>query len=312
MSEELHDRYLGCLIGLAVGDALGAPVEFKPAGSFEPITGMRAGGPFDLAKGQWTDDTSMALCIADSLIDKHTFDPVDILTRFVRWYREGYLSSGGTCFDIGRRTRASVEDFEQNCQPFRDPGLIGFASNGSIMRLAPIPMAYRTDPEKAIRYAGDSSRLTHNHPDAVDACRYLAALIVGALNGTRKEVLLQPFYSPAPSAWEQEPLSEKMAILASGNYLKKDFSGLHSAADAVLCLEAALWVFAHTDTFREGCLKVVNMGDDSDTTGAVYGQLASAYYGYAAIPEEWLADLVKSDLLLDTAQKLILLGDLIT
>ena len=136
-----QDRYTGCLLGLAVGDALGAPIEFRPPGSFEPLTDLIAGGPFNLQRGQYTDDTTMALCIAESILAKHGFDPVDQLVRFVRWFRHGYLSSTGTCFDIGNTTRASLEDFELTGEPFRSPGGLS-GGNGAIMRLAPVPLAF--------------------------------------------------------------------------------------------------------------------------------------------------------------------------
>jgi ADP-ribosyl-[dinitrogen reductase] hydrolase len=296
-NDALFDRYLGCFFGMAVGDALGAPVEFQQPGNFEPITDMRAGGPFNLPAGCWTDDTSMALCIAASLVENKDFIPLDIIQRFVRWYREGYLSSTGECFDIGNRTRAALEDFERTNQPFRSAGFCDFPSNGSIMRLAPIPMAYRADPARAIHLASESSRLTHNHPDAQDACRYLAALIIGALNGASKADLLQPFFDPAGHTWHDAPLTDAMAELASGAYRDKPQADIHPSAHAVRCLEAALWAFMRTDSFEGGLLLVVNMGDDSDTTGAVYGQLAGAYYGYDAIPQRWLKDLTQPALL---------------
>lgn len=305
MNKQLQDRYLGCLTGLAVGDALGAPVEFQQPGSFEPITGMRAGGPFNLEKGMWTDDTSMALCIAASLIENRSFDPVDILERFLRWYRSGYLSSTGECFDIGNRTRASLEDFERTREPFRPDGLTTFASNGSIMRLAPIPMAFRADPSAAVHLAGESSKLTHNHPDAVDACRYLAALVVGALEGAPKEDLLQPYFDPAADTWKSQPLTDKMDSVARADYQEKNREDIHPSADAVLCLEAALWAFSRTGSYEEGCLLVVNMGDDSDTTAAVFGQIAGAYYGYDAIPSAWRDQIVEADLLRSMALSLL-------
>ena len=304
----LQDRYLGCLFGMAIGDALGAPVEFQQPGTFEPISGMRAGGPFNLPAGHWTDDTSMALCIAASLIEQDEFIPGDIMARFVRWYRKGYLSSTGACFDIGNRTRAALEDYERSGQPFRPKGFCDFPSNGSIMRLAPIPMAYRADPARAIHLAGESSRLTHNHPDAQDACRYLAALTIGALNGAGKEELLQPFFDPAENTWTDVPLTDAMADIVQGSFMKKERDEIHPSAHAVLCLEAALWAFARTDSFADGALLVVNMGDDSDTTGAVYGQFAGAYYGYGALPQRWRDDLAKPDLLRDYALDLLRLA----
>jgi ADP-ribosylglycohydrolase len=143
---ELRDRYRGCLLGLAVGDALGTTLEFKPPGTFEPITDMMGGGPFGLLPGQWTDDTSMALCLAESLIACRGFDPVDQLTRYCRWYREGHLSSTGRCFDIGNTVRAAVERFGRTGEPYPGPTDPRSAGNGSLMRLAPVPLFFAEHP----------------------------------------------------------------------------------------------------------------------------------------------------------------------
>src|SRR5437773_11032287 len=112
-AKEQADRYRGCLLGLAAGDALGTTLEFESPGSFRPISDMVGGGPFDLAPGQWTDDTSMALCLAASLLEQGTFDPMDQLARYWRWYREGYLSSTGTCFDIGSTTSLALMQYHR-------------------------------------------------------------------------------------------------------------------------------------------------------------------------------------------------------
>ena len=131
------NRHRGCLLGLATGDALGATLEFQAPGSFEPIHDMLGGGPFGLAPGQWTDDTSMALCLAESLLKSDGFDAADQMRRYLRWYRGGYLSSTGTCFDIGDTCRAALEQFEETDEPFAGSTDPQSAGNGSIMRLAP-------------------------------------------------------------------------------------------------------------------------------------------------------------------------------
>ncbi len=147
-------RYLGCLLGLAVGDALGAPIEFRPPKTFEPVIDMKGGGPFNLSPGQWTDDTSLALCLAESLIEKQGFDPVDQLERYCRWFNEGYLSSNGTCFDIGTTTLNALQHFMLSGEPYPRITDERSASNGSLMRLAPVPMFYVRDPAEAIEMSG--------------------------------------------------------------------------------------------------------------------------------------------------------------
>jgi len=147
---EMMDRFRGCLVGLAVGDALGAPLEFYPPGTFEPITDMVGGGAFNLRTGQWTDDTAMALCLADSLIASKGFDPLDQLRRYVSWFGKGYMSSTGECFGIGNTVRASLIHFEKTGSPYCEVDDPYAAGNGSIMRLAPVPMFYAGDPAEAI------------------------------------------------------------------------------------------------------------------------------------------------------------------
>jgi ADP-ribosylglycohydrolase/polymorphic toxin system DSP-PTPase phosphatase-like protein len=183
----VRDRYRGALLGLAVGDALGTTLEFKAPGTFKPITDMIGGGPFALQPGQWTDDTAMALCLAESLIEKHGFDPKDQMDRYRRWWKEGYLSSTGTCFDIGVTVRKSLESYLRTGEPFAGSTDPFTAGNGSLMRLAAVPLAFRANVELAIHNAGESSRTTHGAPAAVDACRYFAGLLLGALGGRSKE-----------------------------------------------------------------------------------------------------------------------------
>lgn len=143
------DRYRGALLGLAAGDALGTTLEFKRSGSFVPIDDMAGGGPFGLPPGHWTDDTSMALCLAESLVERRGFDPVDQLERYLRWYRQGHLSSTGRCFDIGNTTREALHRFESTRQPYCGSTSPSSAGNGSIMRLAPVPLAFSQVPEQA-------------------------------------------------------------------------------------------------------------------------------------------------------------------
>jgi len=184
------DRYTGALLGLAAGDALGTTLEFHAPGSFEPIADMNGGGPFALDPGQWTDDTSMALCLAESLIEKQAFDPVDQMRRYCRWYRQGHLSSTGRCFDIGNTVRGALTRFELNGEPYAGEVHERAGGNGSLMRLAPIPLAYAQTPTAALEYGASMSRTTHGSPEAVDACRYYTGLIIGALHGQPKAEII--------------------------------------------------------------------------------------------------------------------------
>jgi ADP-ribosylglycohydrolase len=287
---DVLERYRGALLGLACGDALGTTLEFKAPGGFEPIDDMVGGGPFGLRPGQWTDDTSMALCLAESLVAQAGFDPADQMRRYVRWYRQGHLSSTGHCFDIGNTTRAALHRFEETGNPYSGSTHAQTAGNGSIMRLAPVPLAFASSPLRALEWSADSSRTTHGAQAAVDACRYLGGLIVGALNGVSKDELLAPRYCPVSDYWSKRPLVAEIDRVAAGSFKS---SAIRGTGYVVESLEAALWAFYRSDSFREGCLLAVNLGEDADTTGAVYGQLAGAFYGERAIPETWRERLAK-------------------
>ncbi|HHV61428.1 MAG TPA: ADP-ribosylglycohydrolase family protein [Firmicutes bacterium] len=302
------ERYRGCLPGLVVGDALGTTLEFRPPGSFAPVHDMVGGGPFDLLPGQWTDDTSMALCLANSLIACEGFNPVDQLERYLRWYRKGYLSTTGYCFDIGSTVRGALLRFEKTHDPYCGPTDPFTAGNGSIMRLAPVPMFYALSHREAIEKAGESSRTTHQVPAAIDACRYFGGLLVGALNRESKDRLLSEHYSPISGLWENKPLVPEVDKVASGSFKRRKPPRIRGTGYVVESLEAALWAFYNSDSFEEGCLLAVNLGNDADTTSAVYGQLAGAFYGEQGIPEAWRLKIAHRDLIVTMAEQLFALS----
>jgi len=298
------DRYRGCLLGLAAGDALGTTLEFEEPGSFEPLTDMIGGGPFNLKPGEWTDDTSMALCLAESLVTQHGFDPIHQLETYVRWHRQGHLSSTGTCFDIGGTTWESLNNFERKRQPYPGPIEDYKAGNGSLMRLAPAPLAFANDPVKAIAIAGESSRTTHGADECIEACCYFASLLLAAISGMSKPQILNNNYEPAMAHFLRNPLTGKVGTIAGGSFAIKEPPQIRGSGYVIHTLEAALWAFHSTDNFRDGALKVVNLGEDADTTGAVYGQIAGAYYGVEGIPAEWREKLAMRELIEQRATEL--------
>lgn len=301
---ETLERYRGCLLGLATGDAVGTTLEFKSPGSFAPIEDMVGGGPFRLKPGEWTDDTSMGLSLADSLLECQGFDPADQMQRYCRWHREGYLSSNGRCFDIGITVSTALRQFERSGEPYCGPTDPMSAGNGSLMRLASVPLFYALRPAEAIVNSASSSRTTHGAPAAVDACRYYAALLVGAVGGAGKAELLSDHYSPVPGIWEERPLAPEIDEIAGGSFKLRHPPEIRGTGYVVKTLEAALWAFYRTETFREGCLLAVNLGDDADTTGAIYGQLAGAFYGESGIPESWRSQLAHRQLIESFAERL--------
>jgi ADP-ribosyl-[dinitrogen reductase] hydrolase len=288
-------RFRGSLLGLAAGDALGASIEGMPPGSFRSISTMLGGGPHELRPGEWTDDTAMALCLAASLVETRGFDPTDQMSRYVRWLREGYMSSTGEAFDVGMTVSEALHRFTHTNEPFSGPTHQWSAGNGSLMRLAPVPLFYWRDADEAVRRAAESSMTTHGAAEAVDACRYLARLITMALWGASKYEIL------SDTAWNDGSLAPEIARVAEGSFKAHNPPKIRGTGYVVHCLEAALWAFHRGRTFREGCLLAVNLGDDADTTGAVYGQLAGAFFGEREIPVRWRAKLAKRTLIEDLA-----------
>jgi len=300
----LTAKFKGAMLGLAAGDALGTTLEFRSPGTFQKIDDMVGGGPFHLAAGEWTDDTSMALCLAESLIEKRGFDPIDQLDRYTRWAKHGHLSSNGRVFDIGNTVRAAITKFANSREPYCGSSNPLTAGNGSLMRLAPVPLFYLQNPQEAIERSGDSSRTTHGAQAAIDGCRYFGVLIVGAVLGASKEELLSDRYSPVKDFWWENRLALEIDEIAWGSFKQMNPPEIRGTGYVVKCLEAALGAFYNSNSFREGCLLAVNLGDDADTTGAVYGQIAGAYYGEGEIPEDWKRKLAHLELIKSFADDL--------
>lgn len=289
MSPTLSERSRGCLLGLACGDAVGTAVEFRSRGSFAPVTDMVGGGPFSLAAGQWTDDTSMALCLAESLLSKGGFDANDQMGRYLNWWQWGYLSSTGDCFDIGMTVRDALAAFQQTGNAFSGPTDPQTAGNGSLMRLAPVALFYYPSESDVLKFCAQSSRTTHGAPEAVECCELLGLALAQALAGGTKASLRN-----LHSIEAREP---KVAALAHGVYLGKSRDEITGSGYCIASLEAALWCFHHTETFEAAVLAAANLGDDADTTAAMVGQLAGAHYGVGSIPAHWLDRLhMRSDI----------------
>jgi ADP-ribosyl-[dinitrogen reductase] hydrolase len=284
------------LLGLAVGDALGTTVEFRPRGSFEPLTDMIGGGPFGLKPGQWTDDTSMALCLAESLLARGGFDARDQMGRYLNWWKWGYLSSTGTCFDIGATVLSALERFESSGEPYSgslDPETAG---NGSLMRLAPVTLFYGPNIDEVVQFSAQSSRTTHGAPEAVECCQLLGFVLARCFAEMPKHEVLD-----GSGLALTEP---KVLELAAGHYLNKSRNEVRGSGYAVASLEAALWCFHTTSTFEAALLKAANLGEDADTTAAIVGQVAGAFYGVQGIPATWLEKLHMREEIMGMAERL--------
>ena len=288
-------RAIGALVGLAVGDALGTTLEFALRDQLPHHTEMVGGGPFDLEPGEWTDDTSMALCLADSLLANQGFDPIDVMDRYVRWWRYGENSSNGECFDIGNTTCEALLIYEETRDPMSGPSHPLSSGNGSLMRLAPVPIFYQSNIAKAIEFSALQSRTTHASSEAVDACKFFATLLVKAIGGAQQDVL----FGNIP--WNG---CDAVNEIAQGTWKRKSRDEIRSTGYVIDSLEAAVWCVHGASSFEEAVVMAVNLGDDADTVGAITGQLAGALWSSDSIPQRWLRELKWRDHIEDLAKKL--------
>ncbi len=303
------DRQRGAFLGLAVADALGAAVEFQLPGTFESVAGYRGGGPHGLAPGEWTDDTSMALALADSIAEAG-WDINDQAERYRKWWRTGAYSVNGRCFDIGNTTITALQRFEKTGDGSTSGDACGSASgNGSIMRLAPVPIRYiclfPDNIGDLVERAIESSLPTHASPQCLSACVYLSVVLCGLIDGRSREEVLDSQWEPMRRARRLAPFHAEIAEVVEGSFRRKQPPEIVGSGYVVKTLEAALWAFCHAPDFREAVLEAVNLGDDSDTTGAVCGQLAGAYWGEAGIPPEWLDGLARRDMIEQALEALL-------
>lgn len=284
-------RYKGCLIGLAIGDALGVAVESLSIRQFKPITGILGGGRLNLKPGEWSDATALALCVAESLIESNGFNESDLMNRFLMWRNNGHLSCTGTCVGIEHTILRALETFQQTGNPVSGTLNPYSADNTSLVRVAPIAMFYRKNYETAIKVAEKNSFLTHASETAAAACKYFTGILIGALSGINKKMLLSDLCSPVSGFWEKEKLQPAIEVVALGSFKRRYPPSIKSTNYVVDSLESALWAFYRSTNFREGALMLTNLGDDSSTACAIYGQLAGAVYGISDIPTEWIEKL---------------------
>jgi ADP-ribosyl-[dinitrogen reductase] hydrolase len=279
-----QERYRGCLLGLAAGDAVGSSVGSRSRGEFPPVTGPVGGGPLGLARGQWTDATAMALCLGESLLERGGFDAADQMDRYVRWWREDHWSATGAHSCIGVTTRAALERYIETGDPLTRPISPRSAGNRCIARLAPAALFYGVEREASVRFSGLSARTTHGVRECIDACRLMGDVLWLALSGASKDRVL----TDHTKKLLKEP---RVQAVARGAWRRKAQAEIRSSGYVVDCLEAALWAFGTTDSFEAAVLRAANLGDDAGATAAVCGQVAGAHYGVRGVPAGWLGAL---------------------
>lgn len=297
----LRERFQGALMGLAVGDALAAHTQFRKPGTFAPVGDLLGGGPFDLPRGAWSDDTAMALLLAESLLESEGFDAHDQVQRYSRWQREGYGSATGQCVGIAANVARSLATALYKRQPFsgsHDPEQL---DKDPLSRVAPAVMYFFADSAASISRPAEAARVTAQAPLVLDSVRLLAAMLRQALAGRDKAAVLKP---PRES-WMTASTRPELLAVYEGSYTRRMPPEIAGNGHIVAALEAALWAFYRGETFREGALLAANLGWDSDVVSATYGQLAGAYHGVSAIPGIWRNSLMKQEVVIDIADRLL-------
>lgn len=290
------DRASGALIGLAVGDALGAPVEFQERGTFPHVTEMQSGGYFRLPAGAWTDDTAMALCLADSLIAHPYLDVSDLLNRFLRWLNDHENTSTNRCVGAGQNTLAVLGNYHRTGALIAPPVKGRSDGNGAIMRLAPVACMHFQNTDILRRIAVEQSQATHCSELSSAASEMLGWLLGLLIDGADWQNALSKVSS---DKWPDE-----IKAISRAGWATKTTEAIHSTGYVVHTLEAAMWAVGTTTSFEQALIKAVNLGHDADTVGAVTGQIAGARYGVNAIPKRWLDALMHRERIEDKAASL--------
>ncbi|MCU0976407.1 MAG: ADP-ribosylglycohydrolase family protein [Steroidobacteraceae bacterium] len=301
----LRGRLRGMLLGLAAGDAAGQSLARRPPGSFTPVGDLLGGGPFDLPRGAWTDETAMALCLAESLVARGGVDLSDQVARYALWQRDGLGSSTGQCIGISAATARALAQAQWTGQPRAGSHDPARADKEPLARIGPAVAFHAQDPREAIEAAVECARVTHQAPVTLDAVRYFAALLAGALQGASRAELLRPLFSPVGGLWDARPLKPEVLAVAKGSWRDKAPPRIFGGGQAPAALEATLWAFERGSSLRESLLAAVNLGGDADTTGAITGQLAGACHGAEALPAAWQAALAGRERIVSLADALL-------
>jgi len=294
------------IIGGAIGDALGVPVEFNPRDSFK-VTGMIGNGTYGQPAGTWSDDTSLTLCLMENLIEGG--DDAALMGKFSEYHVHGYMTPHGKCFDIGGTTIRAIEAF-RNGTPVSYCGQSGERDNGngSLMRIAPVAFmsieddSFSSRLEKVERY----SSLTHAHPRSILGCviytEYLRQLYFGKGKIEALNIVTELLSGKLTDTKYRDEQSQYSRIF-SMEIKSIERSSIKSGGYVVDTLEAALWCFLKSGNFHDTVLEAVNLGGDTDTTGIVAGSMAGMYYGINGIPEEWVSGLARIDFIREMCQK---------
>ncbi|MBP6978226.1 MAG: ADP-ribosylglycohydrolase family protein, partial [Bacteroidales bacterium] len=307
---DITDKIRSVLFGVAVGDALGVPVEFKSRQRIrqKPVTDMVGFGTHNQPEGTWSDDSSLTFCLAEALT--HNFNIDNISRNFIKWYYDNYWTARGDVFDIGNATRQAIEKLSKGVKP-DVAGCTDASSNGngSLMRISPL-LFYLLDKSMNERYeiAKQVSSITHGHIRSVIACFYYLEFARQLFFQNDKFEIyenLQPAVSAFLDSLSINPTEIKLfARLLKGNVYELPEEEIASGGYVLHTLEASIWCLLTTNDYKEAVLKAVNLGEDTDTTGAITGGLAGLLYGFDNIPVEWINKIARNNDIEDLAERL--------
>ncbi len=299
---------LAGVMGLVVADALGVPVEFETREELkkDPVKEMREYGTYDQPQGTWSDDSSLTLCLMESLCDG--YDLADQGAKFIKYLNNAYLTPHGETFDIGNITRLSIRRLENGVEPIKAGGNDEDDNgNGSVMRILPL-VYYVQDLEvgERLEKIAEVSSLTHAHPRAILGCGIYVEFALNLFAGFKlKEAysemkkVIKDHYNKVP--YQKEMNHYKRILEEEIDQLPK--TEIRSSGYVVETLEAVFWVLFNSNSYKEAVLKAVNLGEDTDTIAAIVGSLAGIYYGYQEIPDNWIDNIVKKDEILEVVNR---------
>jgi ADP-ribosyl-[dinitrogen reductase] hydrolase len=305
----LKERVEGCFLGLAVGDALGVPVEFNGRGELRsnPVRHMREFGTWGQPAGTWSDDSSLTFCLAESLSKK--YDLADIGESFVKWMNEGYWGAHHEVFDIGGTTRVAISRISQGESPLKSGvSTVSSNGNGSLMRIVPASLYFIGQPSSVLwQRMQEISGITHGHFRSVFSCFVFSKIVekvalsytkVDAYNAAIVEVNQ---YLETQDLQKEEIFNFERVLNRSVSAATE--SSIKSSGYVIDTLEASIWCFLNTDSYSDAVLKAVNLGGDTDTTGCVTGAIAGLYYGVDSIPLDWQVSIARSGDIRELAER---------
>jgi len=304
-----RDKVIGGLLGLCIGDALGVPVEFESRDSLKvnPVTDMIGYRTYNQPPGTWSDDSSLTLCLADSLCNGLNIQ--DIVNKFVKWLYEGYWTPHGEVFDVGNTTRTAIVRLKRRVNPLEAGPNDEFSNgNGSLMRILPLAFYLeKRNKEQQFEITHQVSRLTHGHLLSQMACGIYIQVAINLLKGDTPKMAYEKMKNTVSDYYSKQPYVTEFHHFR--RIMEYDISELpeddiKSRGYVIDTLEASLWCFLNNNSYTDTVLTAVNLGSDTDTVGAVTGGLAGIYYGYKGLPEKWISKIARVEDIIKLGEKL--------